>query len=98
MFDLEARIATWRESFSRQKLDEPTLIELESHLRDLFLTLKRSESTEVAAWEKAVASLGDAKQIAGEFNKPPEFVWWPTLFAIGLVTLGATAAVALKLK
>jgi hypothetical protein len=99
MFDLEAHIATWRESFKQQKLDEQTLTELESHLRDAFAREQRKQATSEQAWQQAITGLGDAKGIAMEFRKAPHIVWWPTLFAVGLVfATGATAAFALTLK
>lgn len=98
MFDLESHIATWRESFRQQKLDELTLTELESHLCDVFANLQRSGLTEAQAWQQAVAGLGDARGIASEFRKAPKVVWWPTIFAVALVTTGGTAVAAMMLK
>ena len=98
MFDLESHIATWRESFRKNQIDDDAVVEIESHLRDSFANLKRSERSEEEAWQKAVASLGDAGSIAGEFRKSSGFVWWPGLFAVGLFTLGAAGGAALMAK
>jgi len=95
MFDLESHITSWRESFNRQKVDEQTLAELESHLRDAYGRLHRGDVAPEQAWRQAVAELGEASVIADEFRKSAKpFWWWPQTFAICLVALGASAVVA----
>jgi cytochrome c assembly protein len=92
MFDLESQITSWRESFNRQKVDEQTLAELESHLRDAYRKLHRGDVAPEQAWQQAVAELGEPTVIADEFRKSAkQFWWWPQTFAVCLVALSASA-------
>jgi hypothetical protein len=98
MFDLESQITSWRESFNRQKVDEQTLTELESHLRDAYCRLHRGDIAPEQAWRQAVAELGDASVIASEFRKTRKpFGWWPNVAGI-VLSACAIGVIALMLS
>ena len=87
MFDLEKAIIQWRKTLRKNEaLEDGTIAELESHLRDEIDSIIRSGISEEEAYEKATAEIGKTDDIGEEFYKtytsrisgrPP---WKPPLF------------------
>lgn len=70
MFDLNKEIADWKSSVSRQRAcSRDELNELESHLREEIDVLIGRGVTESEAFAEAVARMGAAEEISGEFAK-----------------------------
>ena len=95
MPDLDTRIANWRQSMTDKGIaSAQTLDELESHLRDEVDRLLALD--EAQAFDDAVARLGDASTLKGEFGKLGEPIAIPParhrLFSR---TAAATAAIML---
>lgn len=92
MHNLESQIAAWRESMTG-KVPAETIEELEAHLRETMQDHLRVKKTEAEAFELAVAQLGSAPQLAGEFQKVGSKVWWPVKAA----TIGGSVLALLSL-
>lgn len=92
MHNLESQIAAWRESLAG-KVPAETIEELEAHLRETMQDHLRLEKTEAEAFELAVAQLGSAPQLAGEFQKVCGKLWWPVKAA----TVGGSVLALLSL-
>ena len=70
MFDLKKAIAQWRCSLKKGgKIGRETVDELESHVYDQIYDFVSAGWTEQAAFEKAVARLGDVDELDEEFSK-----------------------------
>jgi len=70
MFDLEQRIAAWRESMATALGDKADAIgELESHLREELHRLALAGRPAAEAWDIAYERLGPPRRVAEEFSK-----------------------------
>jgi len=70
MFDLEKAIIQWKKTLRKNEaLEDGTITELESHLRDEIDSLIRSGINEEQAFEKAAAEIGKTDDIGEEFYK-----------------------------
>lgn len=76
MPNLENQIAAWRESMAG-KVPAETIEELEAHLRETIQNHLRRKATESEAFQLALAQLGSVPQLAGEFQKVENNLWWP---------------------
>ncbi len=92
MFNLKTNLGQWRKTMSKAIDCPPEMLdELESHLCDHFETLSKAGHTEPAAWEQAVARMGNAEQVAAEFAKEAESartVWLPVRVLTWLAIAG----------
>lgn len=70
MFDLENEIKKWKKSLYKHEVFESGLIaDLELHLRQAYDDQKLVGFDDEAAFQKAVSQIGDAENIAAEYNK-----------------------------
>jgi putative ABC transport system permease protein len=70
MFDMEKAIIQWKKTLRKNEaLEDGTIVELESHLRDEIDSLIRSGIGEEEAFEKAAAEIGITDDIGQEFYK-----------------------------
>jgi Cytochrome C assembly protein len=97
MFQLEAKIDSWRKSMADALGDRPALLdELECHLREDVAESVRAGSPPEQAWDAAVARLGSPAQLAGEFGKLRTSRWLPARLAfLALALVGAVMALFL---
>jgi putative ABC transport system permease protein len=101
MFDLEKAVREWKRSLRRQEtLEDGTIADLESHLRDVIDELKDEGVPEEKAFDEAVARVGGAEVLASECGKVREYrldrrsPWRPARFMPAL--LGNYIKVALR--
>ncbi len=72
-FNLNTALATWRRSLSTNRtFSNDDLDELEQHLRDQIAALVRNGATEKAAFEQAMATMGEYGSVEREYEK----VYW----------------------
>src|SRR5436190_14789874 len=77
MFDLNKAIAHWREEMSTAGIKSSQVLEeLENHLRDEIERQIRSGLDEKHAYQIAIASIGEAELLRGEFSKLPVNHGW----------------------
>jgi len=70
MFDMEKAIIQWKKTLRKNEaLEDGTITELESHLRDEIDSLIRSGISEEKAFEKAAVEIGITDDIGQEFYK-----------------------------
>jgi len=70
MFDLETAIRRWKKDLRKHEVFEDGLIaDMELHLREAHEDLKERGLEDAAAFDRAVAQLGDIAAIAGEYRK-----------------------------
>jgi putative ABC transport system permease protein len=70
MFDMEKAIIQWKKTLRKNEaLEDGTIVELESHLRDEIDSLIRSGISKEDAFDKAVAEIGKTDDIGTEFFK-----------------------------
>lgn len=101
MHDLEKRVAEWRRMMAARAVDNETLDELESHLRETVDPLLRSGLNEAEAFQQAAAQLGSASALASEYQKVERPLWLPVKLVIGvaiLLTLAMLAFVLVQLN
>ena len=85
LFDLNKEIADWKSSVSRQRAcSRDELNELESHLREEIDVLIGRGVTESEAFAEAVARMGAAEEISGEFAKDGRLIM-KNSFGLGLI-------------
>ena len=101
MFDLEKAIRDWKRSLRRQEtLEDGTIADLESHLRDILDELKGEGVPAAKAFDKAAARVGGADVLAAECGKVREYrldrrsPWRPARFMPAL--LGNYLKIALR--
>ena len=87
MHDLEKLITEWRKTVARDVAGED-LDELEAHLRETVVQLRRSGQTVPEAFQCAVAQLGAVPGIASEFHKLDQSLWLPIKIALGFAAIG----------
>lgn len=76
MFNLETAIAEWRTQMLAAGIQSPALEELESHLREEMEQQLRVHSNEAAAFQAAVAAVGQPGELKQEFRKAGGFLAW----------------------
>jgi putative ABC transport system permease protein len=70
MFDLEKRIKEWKKTLLKHDVfEDGEIADIELHLRDAYQARLKTELNEEAAFQKAVAQVGPAQNIAAEYNK-----------------------------
>src|SRR5260221_4302960 len=85
MRELEQLIAEWRETITTTPcVARETVDELENHLRETVDQLVQSGMTETAAFWNAVTQIGPTTEIASEFKKLDQPIWFPVKLAIGI--------------
>jgi putative ABC transport system permease protein len=101
MFDLEKSIRAWKGSLQKQEsLEDGTIADLESHLRDIIDELTREGRSDEEAFREAAARVGGAEILAAECGKVREYrldlrrPWRPTRFMPAL--LGSYFKIALR--
>jgi len=91
MFNLEQSIVEWRKQMLAAGVNSPVpLEELEMHLREDICNLVASGQTEAAAFQIAVARVGNPGTMGSEFKKTGPR--WSTPFVIGSLVWAALAA------
>ena len=91
MFNLEQSIVEWRKQMLAAGVNSPVpLEELEMHLREDICNLVASGQTEAAAFQIAVARVGNPGTMGSEFKKTGPR--WSTPFVIGSLVWVALAA------
>jgi hypothetical protein len=99
MHNLDETIALWRQAMTGSpKLNQEAVDELESHLRDKVDELIRSGMPEPTAFQEAVNQLGDAPELAREFQKLEQSTWLPVkvITVVGIAGMLACATLVLK--
>lgn len=95
MPDMERRLEEWRRaalaSVGRREIVE----ELEAHLREEIDRLTAVGRSQEEAFAVAAARLGTPPALAAEFAKVGAAGWWPVVWVVGGLILGAAALLAL---
>jgi ABC-type antimicrobial peptide transport system permease subunit len=101
MFDLEKSLQAWKRDLHKQEtLEDGTVADLESHLRDIIDALKSEGISDEEAFRQAVARVGEAESLASECGKVREYrldlrsPWRPSRFMPAL--LGNYLKIALR--
>jgi len=92
MFNLEEQISRWRQQMLAAGINSPVpLEELENHLREDVSHLVASGKSEAAAFQIALARVGNPGAVGSEFKKTSSR--WSTPFVVGSLIWAALAAV-----
>ncbi len=82
MFHLDTALAAWRRSLSTNRtFSNDDLDELEQHLRDQIAALVKNGQSEKAAFEQAMATMGEYGAVEREYEK----VYWEKLWRRGML-------------
>src|SRR5688572_24439285 len=89
-FNLETKIAAWKQELAARLRDPEAADELETHLRELVEAALATGLSPEAAWHASVAKTGDVKSLQREFAKLERGAWLDAtaVVFVGLVVLG----------
>jgi hypothetical protein len=95
MFDLEKKIADWRERMLAAGIKSPvSLEELESHLHDEIERQMKLGLSEQKSFFAAIEKIGDAELLNREFKKANSLINHNRVYSIVLVTTAFCAAMS----
>jgi hypothetical protein len=91
MHDIETRIGAWRAELWRAVRDDEVVQELEEHLRESYAAELALGVAEPAAFERAVARLGDPRSLAREIARSRS-IWFGGVASPGMKLMAHVGA------